>query len=171
MASTGTRISVYFCMPDMIARVMGGRAGCAGGASARFFCISFKSRSNPGRVRGKEFLNQMPWVLQAFTGLQLLQLFSQVDQVDSQVTARAVVVGVCVPGIQVDQSCDSFGMPGSHRTQLFAAERVPGQNRPVQLECSEDGENVATETIGRIHRVPGRSAGRAEAAPCDAVNM
>src|SRR6516165_7556472 len=105
--------------------------------------------------------------------LQLLQLFSQVDQIDSQIAARAVVVGVCISSIEVSQSCDSFGMSGSHRTQLFAAERVPSQHGPVQLECIEDGENVVTQTIGRIHRVPGgqRSAGRAEAAPCDAVNM
>src|SRR5262245_35162310 len=115
----------------------------------------------------------MPWVLRTLTGLQLLQLLSQVDQIDSQITARAVVVGVCISGIEVNQSYDSFGMPESHRTQLFAAERVPGQHRPVQLECIEDGENVVTKTIGRVHRVPGRQrrAGRAEAAPCDAIDM
>src|SRR5215469_85392 len=64
-------------------------------------------------------------------------------------------------------------MPRSQGTQLFAAERVPDQHRPDQLECIEDGENVVAETIGRIGRVTGRqrSAGGAEAAPCDAVNV
>src|SRR5262249_25427879 len=107
-----------------------------------------------GQGRGKEFLDQLPWVLRTLTGLQFLQLFSQVDQVDSQITARAVVVGVCISGIEVNQSCDSFGMPGSHRTQLFAAERVPGQHRPVQLECMEDGEHVVTETIAEYIASP-----------------
>src|SRR5215467_11947767 len=63
-------------------------------------------------------------------------------------------------------------MPRSHGTQLFTTERVANQHGPVQLERVEDGENVVTETIGRI-RAPSRqrSAGRAEAAPRDAVNV
>lgn len=97
----------------------------------------------------------MPWILETLTGLQLLQLLSQAGQVDAQITARAVVVRV-ISSIEVNESCDSFGMPGYHGSQLFAAERMPGQHRPIQLECIEDGENVVAEAIGRIHGVPER---------------
>jgi hypothetical protein len=41
-------------------------------------------------------------------------------------------------------------MPRSHRTQLFAGERVPGENRPVEFQRIKDGENIVTETISRL---------------------
>src|SRR5690242_4728618 len=97
----------------------------------------------------------MPWIFRTLTGLQLVQLLSQVGQVDSQITPGAIVVRIRISGIEVDQSCDSFGMARAYGTQLFAAEGVAGQYRPVELECVEDGEDVVTETIGRVRRIPG----------------
>src|SRR6202035_2023486 len=76
---------------------------------------------------------------------------------------------ILVTGIQIDQSSDAFGVSTSHRTQLFAAEGMSHQQRPLELERVHDSQHVVAEAVGSISR--GGNTGRTEPAPRNAVDV
>jgi hypothetical protein len=81
----------------------------------------------------------------------------------------AVVEGVRIGCIEIDERRNPAGSRVRDRAQLRAGDRVPHQDGPVERQCVEHGKHVVAQAIARIdgRRIPGR----AEAAPGDAIDV
>src|SRR5579862_8446487 len=63
-------------------------------------------------------------------------------------------------------------MSASDRTQLLARNRMPGENRAVQLERVNHGEHVIAKPVSRVVAIDGfRCARGAETSSCDPVHV
>src|SRR5262249_55229836 len=81
----------------------------------------------------------------------------------------AVVEGVRIPGLEVDEPGKSARVRCGDGAHFRAGDRVPDEHGPFDLERIHDGHNVVTEAIR--HMLRRREARGSEAAPRDAVDM
>ena len=64
----------------------------------------------------------------------------------------AVVEGVGIGGIEVDQTRNSVRVPACDRSQFRSAEGVPCQDRSAEFERVDDRQHVVTEAVSRVFR-------------------
>lgn len=110
------------------------------------------------------------WI--AVVGEELLDPVACVEHVELRVAEDAIVEGVGKAGVEVDEATDLFGMAAADRAQLFASDRVSGEDRLLQVEGVDDRKNIVAETVrGVIVAVGSGGAGVAETAAGDAVDV
>ena len=64
--------------------------------------------------------------------------------------AGAVVEGVRIRGIEVDEPRDPLRLRACDRAHLGARDGVSRQHRVVHTECDQNGQHVVAEPVGRI---------------------
>ena len=105
-------------------------------------------------------------------GKELLDLVAGVEHVELRIAVGAIIEGVGIAGVEVDEAADLLGMAAADRTQLFAGDRVSGEDGLLQLEGLDDGKDIVAETVGGVVVVvEGGVAGVAEAATGNAVDV
>ena len=83
-----------------------------------------------------------------------------------------VVVSVGKGCVKVDKCGDFFRVAASDGTQLFASDRMSGEDGLLQFEGADDGKNIVAETVGGVVvGVWGDGAGIAEPATGDAIDV
>src|ERR1700679_4187028 len=82
--------------------------------------------------------------------LKLIYSLPKVEHIDRDPAIPLCVVGVPHTSFEIDQPGDPLWVSASNRTQFFARERAPYQNRVVQFEGLHDPYYIASQVVGSV---------------------